>query len=192
MRLSQTFIKTLHEAPKGETAKNGALLTRAGYIHKEMAGVYDYLPLGLKVLENIKNIIREELNKLGCEEVLMSALQNPEPWEKTGRFSDQEVDIWFKTELSAGGELGLAPTHEEPIIELVKKYIKSYKDLPLSVYQFQNGESANFYEGEFPSTKLHGAAVVFKLRDKTAILQTDAQIFREDFMKLLSTVTYNQ
>ena len=138
MRLSKTFVKTLREAPKDETAANGALLTRAGYIHKEMAGVYDFLPLGLRVLENIKNIIREELNKLGCEEVMMSALQNPEPWEKTGRFSDQEVDIWFKTELSAGGVLGLAPTHEEPMIEMVKKYVSSYKDLPFSVYQFQN------------------------------------------------------
>jgi len=138
MRLSKTFIKTLREAPKDETAKNGALLTRAGYIHKEMAGVYDYLPLGLRVIDNIENIIRKELNKLGCEEISMSALQNPEPWEKTNRFSDQEVDIWFKTELSAGGVLGLAPTHEEPIISMVKKYVSSYKDLPFSVYQFQN------------------------------------------------------
>ena len=123
MRLSKTFIKTLREAPKDETAKNGILLTRAGYIHKEMAGVYDFLPLGLRTLENIKSIVRDELNKLGCEEVLMSALQNPDPWEKTGRFSDQEVDIWFKTELTGGGELGLAPTHEEPVINMVKKYI---------------------------------------------------------------------
>lgn len=137
MRFSKTFIKTLREAPKEETTKNGALLTRAGYIHKEMAGVYDYLPLGLKVLENIKNIIRDELSELGCEEVLMSALQNPEPWEKTGRFSEQEVDIWFKTELSSGGKLGLAPTHEEPMIKLLKSYVSSYKDLPLYVYQFQ-------------------------------------------------------
>lgn len=137
MRLSKTFIKTLREAPKDETAKNGALLTRAGYVHKEMAGVYDYLPLGLIVLEKIKGIIREELNKIGCEEVLMSTLQNPEPWEKTGRFSNQEVDIWFKTELSAGGELGLAPTHEEPMVNMLKTYISSYKDLPLYVYQFQ-------------------------------------------------------
>lgn len=137
MRLSKTFIKTLRTAPKDETAANGALLTRAGYIHKEMAGVYDFLPLGLRVLENIKNIIREELNKLGSEEVLMSSLQNPEPWEKTGRFSDQEVDIWFKTELASGGELGLAPTHEEPMVSMLKSYISSYKDLPLSVYQFQ-------------------------------------------------------
>lgn len=137
MRLSNSFVKTLREAPKDETAKNGSLLVRAGFVHKEMAGVYDYLPLGLKVIENIKSIIRKELNSLGCEEVLMSTLQNPEPWEKTGRFSDQEVDIWFKTELSSGGELGLAPTHEEPFVEMMKSYIKSYKDLPLYVYQFQ-------------------------------------------------------
>ena len=137
MRFSKTFIKTLREAPKDETASNGALLSRAGYVHKEMAGVYDYLPLGLAVIENIKAIIRDELNKLGCEEVAMSALQSPEPWEKTGRFSDQEVDIWFKTELASGGALGLAPTHEEPITEMMKSYISSYKDLPLYIYQFQ-------------------------------------------------------
>ena len=137
MRLSKSFVKTLREAPKDELAQNGALLSRAGYIHKEMAGVYDYLPLGLLVIENIKRIIREELNALGCEEVLMSSLQNPEPWEKTNRFSDQEVDIWFKTELSSGGMLGLAPTHEEPMVNMMKSYIASYKDLPLYVYQFQ-------------------------------------------------------
>lgn len=137
MRMSQTFIKTLREAPKDEIAKNGALLSRAGYIHKEMAGVYDYLPLGLRVIEKIKGVVREELNKIGSQEVLLSTLQNPELWEKTGRFSDQEVDIWFKTELSSGGLVGLAPTHEEPITNLMKTYITSYKDLPLSVYQFQ-------------------------------------------------------
>ena len=137
MRFANTFIKTLREAPKDETAKNGALLIRAGYIHKEMAGVYDYLPLGLSVIDNIKSIIREELNKIGCEELLLTTLQNPEPWEKSGRFSDQEVDIWFKTELASGGVVGLAPTHEEPITSLMKAYINSYKDLPVAVYQFQ-------------------------------------------------------
>lgn len=137
MRFRDTFVKTLRTAPKDEIARNGALLTRAGYVHKEMAGIYDYLPLGLRVLEKIKGIIREELNAIGCEEVLMSSLQNPEPWEKTGRFSDQQVDIWFKTELASGGELGLAPTHEEPMVNMLKTYISSYKDLPLYVYQFQ-------------------------------------------------------
>lgn len=135
--MSKSFVKTLREAPKEETAKNGALLTRAGFIHKEMAGVYDYLPLGMRVIENIKQIVREELNSIGCEELLMSTLQNSEPWEKTGRFSDQEVDIWFKTELASGGLAGLAPTHEEPITTMMKNYISSYKDLPLYAYQFQ-------------------------------------------------------
>ena len=137
MRFSKTFIKTLRATPKDEIAQNGALLTRAGYIHKEMAGVYDYLPLGLLVIEKIKAIIREELNAIGCEEVQMSALQNSELWEATGRFSDQEVDIWFKTELASGGILGLAPTHEEPMVNMMKTYISSYKDLPLYIYQFQ-------------------------------------------------------
>ena len=137
MKLSKTFIKTLREAPKDETAKNGAYLIRAGYIHKEIAGVYDYLPLGLRVIENIKAIIRDELNKIGCEELSLTTLQNPEPWEKTGRFDDQEVDIWFKTELASGGILGLAPTHEEPVTNLMKSYLSSYKDLPVAVYQFQ-------------------------------------------------------
>lgn len=135
--MTQTFIKTLRSAPKDEVAQNGALLTRAGYVHKELAGVYDYLPLGLRVLEKIKGIIREELNKIGGQEVMMSALQNPELWEKTGRFSDQQVDIWFKTEITGGGIAGLAPTHEEPVTNLMKTYISSYKDLPLAVYQFQ-------------------------------------------------------
>ncbi|MBQ3321070.1 prolyl-tRNA synthetase [Candidatus Saccharibacteria bacterium] len=137
MRLSKTFIKTLRNAPKDETARNGALLVRAGYIYKEMAGIYDYLPLGLRVIENIKTIIREEMNRIGCEEVLLSGLQNPEPWEKTGRFSESEVDIWFKTKLASGGDLGLAPTHEEPITNMLKNYVSSYKDLPLYIYQFQ-------------------------------------------------------
>lgn len=137
MKLSQSFIKTLRDAPKDETARSAQFLIRAGYVHKEMAGVYDFLPLGLKTLNNIKNIIREELDNIGCQELQMSALQKPEPWEKSGRWADQEVDIWFKTELSSGGELGLAPTHEEPITSLMRTYIKSYKDLPIYAYQFQ-------------------------------------------------------
>lgn len=137
MKLSNSFVKTLRDAPKDETAKSAQFLIRAGFVHKELAGVYDFLPLGLRTLKKIEQIIREEMNKLGASEVQMSALQNPRLWEKTERWSDQKVDIWFKTALSAGGELGLAPTHEEPITEMMKTYIKSYKDLPVSVYQFQ-------------------------------------------------------
>ena len=112
MKLSKTFVKTLREAPKDESAKNAQLLIRAGYIHKEMAGVYSYLPLGLKVIENIKKIVREELNGIGAEEVQLTVLQNPEPWKKTDRWDAKKMDVWFKTELAAGGELGLGPTHE--------------------------------------------------------------------------------
>ena len=137
MKLSQSFIKTFREVGKEETARNAQLLIRAGYIHKEMAGVYDFLPLGLITLNKIQNIIREELNILGCQEFQMTALQNPEPWVKTKRWSDQVIDVWFKTKLNAGGELGLAPTHEEPITNLMTKFISSYKDLPVYVYQFQ-------------------------------------------------------
>ena len=137
MKLSQSFIKTFREVGKEETAHNAQLLIRAGYIHKEMAGVYDFLPLGLITLNKIQNIIREELNNLGCQEFQMTALQNPEPWIKTERWSDQVIDVWFKTKLNAGGELGLAPTHEEPITNLMTKFISSYKDLPVYVYQFQ-------------------------------------------------------
>lgn len=137
MRFSKSFVKTLRTAPKDETARGAQFLSRAGYVHKELAGIYDYLPLGLRVLENIKAIIREELDNIGCQEVLMSSLQNPEPWQKTDRWDITKMDIWFKTELAAGGELGLAPTHEEPITKMMQSYISSYKDLPAYVYQFQ-------------------------------------------------------
>ena len=103
MRFSETFVKTLHTAPKDEAARGAQLLIRAGYIHKELAGVYDYLPLGLRVLENIKSIIRDELNRIGCQEMLLTTLQNPAPWQKTGRWDIKKMDIWFRTTLAAGG-----------------------------------------------------------------------------------------
>ncbi len=137
MRLSQSFIKTLRAAPKDETARGAQYLSRAGYVHKELAGVYDYLPLGLAVLEKIKSIVREELNQIGGQEILLSTLQNPEPWKQTDRWDIEKMDIWFRTELAAGGELGLAPTHEEPITKLMKSYLSSYKDLPIYAYQIQ-------------------------------------------------------
>lgn len=138
MRQSQLFTKTRREAPSDEVSKNAQLLIRAGYMHKEMAGAYTYLPLGYMVLQNIIGIIREEMNKIGGQEMLLTTLQNPEPWESTGRWSDKAVDVWFKTALNAGGEVGLAPTHEEPITSLMKGHIRSYKDLPVYAYQFQN------------------------------------------------------
>lgn len=138
MRQTQLFTKTRKEAPSDEVSKNAQLLIRAGYIHKEMAGAYSYLPLGLRVLENIKQIIREEMDVEGGQEIVMTALQEKEIWEKTDRWDDAKVDNWFKTELKSGGVLGLGITHEEPLTRIMTSYISSYRDLPKYAYQFQN------------------------------------------------------
>jgi prolyl-tRNA synthetase len=138
MRQSQLFTKTRKEAPADETAKNAELLIRAGYVHKEMAGAYSYLPLGLRVLENIKQIIREEMNREGGQEIVMTALQDKEVWEKTDRWDDAKVDNWFKTTLKNGTIVGLGITHEEPLTRIMTSYISSYRDLPRYAYQFQN------------------------------------------------------
>jgi prolyl-tRNA synthetase len=137
MRRSQLFTKTRHDAPSDEVAKNAQLLIRAGFIHKEMAGVYAYLPLGLIVLEKIKQIVRDEMNSIGSQELIMTNLQHKDIWEATGRWDEKVVDVWFKTQLQNGTPLGLAWSHEEPITNMMKNYISSYRDLPVSVYQFQ-------------------------------------------------------
>ncbi len=137
MRQTNLFTKTRREAPKDEEAKNAQLLIRAGFVHKEMAGVYAYLPLGLRVLENIKNIVREEMNTVGGQELIMTALQRKELWEVTDRWDDQKVDVWFKSELKNGTEVGFGWSHEEPITDMMKQFLQSYRDLPAYVYQFQ-------------------------------------------------------
>ncbi|MCH7598098.1 prolyl-tRNA synthetase, partial [Patescibacteria group bacterium] len=137
MRQSTLFTKTRKEAPKDEVSKNAQLLIRAGYINKEMAGVYSLLPLGLRVINKIADIIREEMNAIGGQEVFLTTLQDPSVWKKSGRWQDDAMNIWFKTKLSAGGELGLANTHEEPLTMLMKNHISSTKDLPKYIYQIQ-------------------------------------------------------
>ncbi len=137
MRYSQIFTKTRKDVPSDETARNAQLLIQAGYVHKEMAGVYAYLPLGLRVIEKIKTIIREEMNAIKGQELLMTNLQSQDVWESTTRWDDTVVDIWFKTKLKDETDVGLAWSHEEPILRMVQQHIKSYKDLPVSVYQFQ-------------------------------------------------------
>ncbi|MBI2594699.1 MAG: prolyl-tRNA synthetase, partial [Candidatus Colwellbacteria bacterium] len=134
MRQSELFTKTRRTAPKDEVSKNGRLLIQAGYINKEMAGVYDYLPLGLRVLKKIENIIREEMNKIGGQEIFMTTLHDSALWKKTGRWDDKTVTDWFKTR---GDEFGLSWTHEEPLANLLKNHVSSYKDLPFYIYQFQ-------------------------------------------------------
>ncbi len=137
MRQSRLFTKTRREAPHDEVSKNAILLTRAGFIHKEMAGAYAYLPLGLRVVEKIKKIVREEMNVVGGQEIIMTALQRKELWEETDRWDDEKVDVWFKSMLKNGVEVGFGWSHEEPITDMMKNYIASYRDLPVNVYQFQ-------------------------------------------------------
>jgi prolyl-tRNA synthetase len=138
MKQSQLFTKTQKDALKDEVSINAQLLIRAGFIHKEIAGVYAYMPLGLRVLENIKKIVREEMNAVGGQEVMMTTLQPKDIWEKTDRWDDAKVDNWFKTKLVNGTELGVGLTHEEPIVDAVSNYLSSYRDMPFAVYQIQN------------------------------------------------------
>lgn len=137
MKVSHLFTKTRKQAPADETAKNAQLLIRAGFVYKVMAGVYAYTPLGLRVLENIKQIVREEMNAVNGQELIMTNLQRKETWETTTRWGDDIVDVWFKTKLKDETEVGLAWSHEEAIMEMMQQYVESYKDLPTSVYQFQ-------------------------------------------------------
>lgn len=132
MLQSQLFAKTRKEAPKDEESKNARLLTRAGFVEKLSAGVYSYLPLGLRVINRISNIIREEMNAIGAEEFMMPALVAREYWQKSGRW---DTDVMFK----AGDEqnFGLAWTHEEVITAIASHFVSSYQDLPRAVYQIQ-------------------------------------------------------
>jgi len=137
MKQTHLFTKTKKESPADEVSLNAELLIKAGFISKEMAGVYSYLPLGLRVIKKIENIIREEMDKIGGQEMVLTALQEKETWEPTNQWDDKNVDVWFKTKLKNETELGLSVTHEAPITKLMKPFIQSYRDLPKFVYQFQ-------------------------------------------------------
>lgn len=136
MKQSKLFTKTRKENPSDEVSKNAQLLIRAGFVHKEMAGVYTFLPLGMRVLEKIARIIREEMNAIDGVEMLMPSFHPKENWEKTGRWNS--MDDLYKVSDASGREVALAPTHEELIVPIAKEYISSYKDLPCAMYQIQN------------------------------------------------------
>jgi prolyl-tRNA synthetase len=136
MKLSKLFTKTIKEYPAEETSINAKFLIKGGFIAKVMAGVYNYLPLGLRVLDKVNKIIREEMNATGAEELWMSVLQNKDTWVASGRWeSAKEVMYQFKD--TTGKEVGLGWTHEEPLAEVAKHFISSYRDLPKAVYQIQ-------------------------------------------------------
>ncbi len=135
MRYSQIFGKTSKTISSDEDSINAKFLIQAGYISKQMAGVYNYLPLGLRVLNKIQNIIREEMNAVGANEILMPTLTQEENYKTTGR---DGMDILFRTTGPSEAVYFLNPTHEEIVTPLVKKYTFSYQDLPQAVYQIQN------------------------------------------------------
>lgn len=137
MLQSALFTKTRKETPKDEVSKSAQLLIRAGFVHKELAGVYSMLPLGLLVMKKIIRIIKREMEALGAVELHLSALQDPSIWKATDRWSDASVDVWFKTKLKNDAEVGLGLTHEDPLTNLMKDHVSSYRDLPRAVYQFQ-------------------------------------------------------
>jgi len=137
MRYSKYPFKARKEISSQEVSTSAILLQKAGFYEKNIAGIYSTLPMGLIVSRKIENIIRKNLDKHGAIELFLNSLQDPSIWEKTGRFDDKVIDVWFKTQLQNKSILGLANTHEEPITDLVSKFLKSYKDLPIALYQFQ-------------------------------------------------------
>ena len=133
MRQSALFTRTRREAPSDETSKNAQLLIRAGFVHKEMAGVYSYLPLGLRTLQNIENIVRSAMNFVGGQEIRMATLHPSEPWKQTGGWDN--IDVLFKIQSRTEREYALGQSEEEIVTPIAKEYAVSYKDLPMSVYQ---------------------------------------------------------
>lgn len=135
MLLSQLFTRTSKETVSDASSKNADLLTRAGYIHKTMAGVYSYLPLGLRVVRAIEMIVREEMDRVGGQEILMSALAPKENWDATGRWDT--MDVLYKTQGADAHAYALNPTHEEIVTPLARAFVQSYRDLPFAAYQIQ-------------------------------------------------------
>lgn len=133
--MSQLFTKTKKSAPADAETANAKFLQQAGFVYQEMAGVYSWLPLGLRVLRKVETIIRQEMNAIGGQELFLTALQSKENWLTTQRWDD--VDVLFKLQSQTGKEYALGPTAEEVITPLVQSFTHSYKDLPLAVYQIQ-------------------------------------------------------
>lgn len=176
MKYSKLFGKTLRDDPKDEVATNAKLLIRGGFVSKELAGVYNYLPLGLRVLKKISDIIREEMNAIDGQELFLSSLQNKSNWEKTGRWNS--FDVLFKIKSRFDHEYALGPSHEEALVPLVKQFVSSYKDLPLSLYQIQTKFRD---EGRAKSGILRGRE--FLMKDMYSF-HTDEEDFEKYYKKV--------
>ncbi|MFF2377505.1 proline--tRNA ligase [Streptomyces xiamenensis] len=135
-RLSRSMLKTLRDAPADAETINHALLVRAGYVRRSAAGIWSWLPLGKQVLENVARVVREEMDAIGGQEVLLPALLPKEPYEVTGRY-EEYGDLLFRLKDRKGADYVLGPTHEEIFTQLVQDQCTSYKDLPVTLYQIQ-------------------------------------------------------
>ncbi len=136
MKRSQLLTKTLKETPADSDSINASYLTRGGFIKKNLAGVYAFLPLGMKVYQKIEKIVREEMNRMDGQEILMNVLQSKELWDETGRW-DEAKEMMYQFKDSRGKDVGLGPTHEEQVTDIIRSNVNSYKDLPVAVYQMQ-------------------------------------------------------
>ncbi len=197
MLQSKLFTKTSKDAPKDETSFNAQILMRAGFIDKLAAGIYTFLPLGLRVHEKIKNIIRQEINLLGGQEILMPALTPKENWQATGRWDN--FDVLFKLKGGDDKEYALAATHEEVVTPAVAKHVFSYRDLPVAVYQFQTKfrnelrAKAGLLRGrEFSMKDLYSFHADQTDLDKyyEQVIETYHQIYRRLGLADLTYVTY--
>lgn len=135
MKQSRYFLKTSKTIASDEVAANAKLLEQAGFVQKIAAGIYAFLPLGMRVLWKIEQVVRSEMNSLGADEVLLPALHPKENWQKTGRWDS--LDVLFKVDSQHGWQVALGPTHEEIVTPLALPVISSYRDLPKAVYQIQ-------------------------------------------------------
>lgn len=136
MKQSLLFAPTLRDMPKEAEVISHKILLRGGYMKQNAAGVYTYLPLGYKVIKKIENIVRDELDKIGCSELLMPSLQTKDLWVESGRWENYGKEL-MRLKDRHDREFCLGPTHEEVITSIVRDYITSYKKLPLALYQIQ-------------------------------------------------------
>lgn len=178
MRLSNLFTKTCKSVPHDADSVNAKYLVQGGFVHQEMAGVYSWLPLGLRVMRKVEAIIREEMDGLGAQEILMSSLQPKENWLQTDRWD--AMDVLFKIPSQTKKEYALGPTHEEIVTPLVKAFVSSYKSLPVAVYQIQTKFRD---ELRAKSGVLRGREFVMKDLYSFHLTQADLELFYQKAMQ---------
>ena len=134
MRFSKMLIPTLKEAPKDAVLPSHIYLVRGGFVYQVASGIYDFLPLGKRVLDKVRAIVKEELDAVGCQEVQLGFVTPAELWKKSGRYEKYGAEL-LRFEDRKGNEFVLGPTHEEMMVELAKQFVNSYKQLPMNLYQ---------------------------------------------------------